>query len=99
MGCGFSLILLNKYGKEVRDERFYAEKYFDAYPMLKADVEPTYGTIEEYVFSCYSYRMIEQFGLLTGIISIENDRRFRELRQIRTTELFERLIEIVPPKN
>lgn len=99
LGCGFSLILLDKYGKEVRDERFYAEKYFDAYPMLKADVVPTYGTIEEYVYNCYSYRMIEQFGLLTGIISIENDRKFRELRQIRTTEIFERLIEILPPKN
>lgn len=99
LGCGFSLILLAKYGIEVRDERFYAEKYFDAYPMLKADIEPSYGTIEEYVYNCYSYRMIEQFGLMTGIISIENDRKFRDLRQIQATELFRNLIAIVPPKN
>jgi hypothetical protein len=99
LGCGFSIILLGKYGKEVRDERFYAKKYFEAYPMLKENIVPTYGTTEEYVFNCYSYRMMEQFGLLTGMISIENDRKFRELRLIRTTELFEKLIHFEPKLN
>lgn len=98
LGCGFSIILLGKYGKELRDERFFANKYFEAFPMLKENVVPNYGTLEDYVFNCYSYRMIEQFGLLTGLISIENsNRKYSELKKIQTTNLFEKLIDILPP--
>lgn len=98
LGSGFSIILLGKYGKEVRDERFYARKYFEAFPMLKQNNESHYGTIEEYVYNCYSLRMFEKFGLLTGLISIQSDRKFRDLRQIQTTELFDKLIKIFSSK-
>lgn len=94
LGCGFSIILLHKYGNEIRDDQFYAEKYFAAYPMLMAAIIPTYGTVERYVSNCFRHRMIDQFGLLTGIISEVTQGKFGEAKQIRKTDLLDRLFEI-----
>ena len=97
LGCGFSLMLLNKYGNELRNENFYADKYFAAYRMLKANILPIYGTLENYVNNCYRHRMIDQFGLLTGIISVERQVKFREPKQIQKTEMLNKLFECRRP--
>lgn len=96
-GYGFSLILLSKYGQMKREDTFYAEKYFKAYPPLLNTLEPTYGTLERYATNCYSYRLFNVFLVYFGLIRIEKDNvRYDSPKYIIKTELFDRLIKIQP---
>src|SRR5690606_13119755 len=88
LGCGFSLILFNKYGDNVEEDSFYGNKYFAAYPLLKEGVVPTYGTLENYVNNCYRNRMISQFAFLTGIMKAVNNPKYNERLKIQKTPLF-----------
>lgn len=97
MGCGYSILLLNKYGSEVQEDNFYAKKYFTAFPMLIEDINPRYGTIEQYVNRCYSYRMVEQFGLLTGIINKIRETKYGEPKLIQKTDLLDKIFECSRP--
>jgi hypothetical protein len=99
LGCGFSIYLLNKYGNEVLQNDFYAKKYFTAYPILIEEIHPRYGTVESYVSRCYSYRMFEQFGMLTGIIKTIGEHKYGEPKFIQKTELLELLFEVNQPNN
>ncbi len=98
LGCGFSIYLLNQYGNDVRQTDFYAKKYFTAYPMLIEDIHPRYGTVESYINRCYSYRMVEQFGMLTGIIKKIGVHKYGEPKFIQKSELLNLLFEVNQPK-
>lgn len=71
MVSGFSLILLSKYGNQKRSYRFYAEKYFKAFPDLMKGFDNQYGTVEEQGAFCCSIRTFERFMLHLGLIEIE----------------------------
>jgi len=97
LGCGFSLILLSKYGDIKRPVTFYAEKYFKAFPQLMAAIVPSYGTKERYAANCYSLRTFEIFLHYFGLISIENQGKiFDKKIYITKTSLFDKLIRIKP---
>ena len=97
LGFGFSLILLNIYGNTERSERYYAEKYFKAFPMLLETVQPTYGTVLDYCFNCYCLRTFERFLYHFGLVEIKKGKRIlQEETYIQKTLLFDRLISLMP---
>lgn len=97
LGFGFSLILLSKYGNMDRPDRYYAEKYFKAFPMLLDSVQVTYGTVEDYCSNCYSLRTFEHFLYHFGLVEIKKGKRFlEEDTLVKKTPLFDRLISLIP---
>src|SRR5690606_814706 len=71
IGFGFSLILLSKYGREWHRDRFYAQKYFTAFPDLLNVSEPQYGERIDYCENCYSYRFFENYMTFFGLVNIK----------------------------
>lgn len=97
LGYGFSLILLSKYGNEKRLDRFYAEKYYKAYPHLLESVEPSYGTLERSSTNCYSIRTFERFLDYFGLVKIDEEGKgLDSIKYITKTALFDKLIKVQP---
>lgn len=85
-GNSYSLFLLNKYGKEWKDEDFFADLYFKAFPQfLESD---------EYYFlqGSYTSRTFGRMLLYFGFIEYEDKNIIKG--NIRTTELFNKYIKI-----
>ena len=100
MGIGFSLILLSKYGNKKRLDKFYAKKYFIAYPHLIDQTIPLmYGTYEETAYSTYSLRTFKRFLDYFGLITIESPTKPLGNSKIIKTELFDKLIQCKPHRN
>lgn len=100
MGAGFSLILLKKYGKNKRKNKFYARKYLKAFPHL-LELIPKFSWItrEEYASDCYNSRTFQRFLDYYGLINIEGkDDIWQSEKLIRKTPLFDKFIRVVPPK-
>ncbi len=92
VGYGFTLVLLSKYGNQKRLDTFYAEKYFKAFPALE--------TLERNPSRCYSIRSFDRFLDYFGLIRIESkDAIMQSIKHISKTDLFDKLINIVPPKS
>jgi len=97
LGFGFSLILLHKYGNTERPERFYARKYFEAFPNLPEIMQPTYGNLTDYCYGCYCLRTFDRFLLHFGLVEIKKGNRFeQEETFVRKTPLFDRLVSLAP---
>ncbi|MCX6236919.1 MAG: hypothetical protein NTY07_05055 [Bacteroidia bacterium] len=97
LGFGFSLILLSKYGFEKQTDRFYSQKYFNAFPQLLENIQPTkYQTIESQTARCYSTRTFERFLDYFGIIKIDSMKKWDADKYISKTELFDKLINVRP---
>jgi hypothetical protein len=99
LGFGFSLILLSKYGHESQQDRFYAQKYFMAFPALLNIPEPSYSSSIKYCEHCYSFRVFENFMTFFGLADLEWERRYllRKLN-VSKTALLDKLINIEKPK-
>lgn len=100
LGFGFSLILLNKYGHESQQDRFYAQKYFVAFPALLDIPEPSYYSRIDYCEHCYSFRSFESFMAFFGLASLDREGRYppRKLN-VSKTDLLDKLIKIDKPKH
>ena len=91
IGFGFTLLLLNKYGKKKRNTYFYAKKYIKAFGFKnKPDSD-----FSDDLSSAYSLRTFDRFLDYLGLIELDN-RSFGEIQHVKTTKLFEKLIEIRP---
>ncbi len=100
LGFGFSLILLHKYGSVKRLDKFYADKYFKAFPLLLDELpQPSYGTLERFVNNCYSLRTFERFLDYFGLIKIEAERKWDADKFITKTDLLDRLIKVWPHRS
>jgi hypothetical protein len=99
LGCGFSLILLNKFGNVKMNQNFYAEKYFTAYPMLKENIQSNYSTVEEYVANCYTLRTFDRFGSLFGLVQFERGARYSGPVFVQKTKLFDCVFKFSPANN
>ena len=97
MGFGFSMILLSKYGNKKQLDKFYADKYFNAFPQLINDsLTPNFGTVESYASNCYSLRTFDRFLDYFGLINIEQDKQWDADKFISKTELYDKLIKCSP---
>jgi hypothetical protein len=100
LGFGFSLILLGKYGDVEREDAFYAEKYFAAFPDLIEEVEPPYyQPIDDMAKNCYSVRTFDRFLDYFGLVNIKPEDRWNPEKLIAKTELFDKFIKILPHKD
>ena len=100
LGCGFTMVLLSKYGTEKRPASFYGSKYFLAFPRLAEGLqESPYDSVEERLQRCYEVRTFPRFLHYFGIIEIvevkKEGKYFPELH-ITKTGLFDRLIRCSP---
>ena len=100
LGFGFSLILLNKYGKEERIDKFYADKYFKAFPELIESIEPSqFETKATQSTRCYSLRIFDRFLNYFGLLIIHSGKEWDADKYISKTELFDKLIKVRPHNN
>ncbi len=99
-GFGFSLILMSKYGTEIRQNRFYSDRYIKAFPQFLDAVTPKYTTPQEYIGNCYSVRTFERFMDYFGLVRIEmqGNRMDRKVLVVKT-KLFDKLIDVRPHKS
>ncbi|GAE84394.1 hypothetical protein [Bacteroides reticulotermitis] len=93
VGGGFTLLLLHKYGSEKRLDSFYVDRYFRAFPKLSNDLPPSEA------LSCYSIRTFDRLLLHLGLIEVEGEGYLAREKDIIKTELFDKLISVVPPRN
>lgn len=97
LGFGFSLILLSKYGNVERSDKYYADKYFKAFPAMLENVQPTYATVEDYCSNCYCLRTFERFLYHFGLVEIKKGKRFNgEETYVKKTPLFDKLVSLIP---
>jgi len=99
LGFLFSLILVSRYGDIMRDTGFYAEKYYDALPLMMDDMVDIYG--EYYginnAYSCYEFRTFDHFMMDFGLISLKRPKRMTEdTLKIKKTPFFDEWIKILP---
>lgn len=87
-GFGFTLILLDKYGKEYRNPEFYADKYLKAF-----DFETKYAELEfaDNPKRAYIIRTFERFLDYFGFTEYDKDEKNRKVRK---TKIFNELIKI-----
>ncbi|MDR1802059.1 MAG: hypothetical protein LBQ94_00495 [Treponema sp.] len=86
-GNNYTLYLLNKYGDEWKEDEYYADLYFKAFPMFKMKVNE-YQSLE----ICYIVRTFRDILKLFGFIEYE-DKKI-EIGNIRATDLFRKYIII-----
>ncbi len=100
-GNGFSLILLSKYGDKEQSYKFYAEKYYRAFPMLLEDFSDELNTsAEHWAAKCYKKRIIEMYFENFGFVEKQEIGRWSDPNRdtiIKKTSLFDKLFEIVKP--
>ena len=60
-GVNFTIFLLLKFGKNSREDSFYAEKYLKAYPNFAAEFKDILLTFTEDFNHCYSIRSFIRF--------------------------------------
>ncbi len=96
LGYGFSLILLNKYGHIKRLDKFYADKYFKAFPKLLDNyINPSLKISKDTAIECFSLRTFERFLAYFGLIIIEPaEKKWDADKYIIKTELFDKLIKV-----
>ena len=97
-GCGFSIILLAKYGDLNYSFRFYAAKYFDAFPVLLEESDPQEEFDYEWGEFIYSLRTFDRFMYYLGWIEMEKTIYPIENTQIIKTPLFDKMIKVILPK-
>lgn len=97
LGFGFSLILLKKYGDKKQIDKFYSQKYFQAFPDLIDNSPPTlFGDKLERPDKCYSIRTFDRFLDYFGLIEIEKGKKWNADKYITKTELYDKLIKCTP---
>ncbi|MFA7325374.1 MAG: hypothetical protein WC121_01800 [Candidatus Kapaibacterium sp.] len=98
-GFGFSLILISKYGNKRQDVNYFAEKYLIAFPNLVEDkLDEYFESFESQSYYCYSVRTFNRFLDYFSLISIDkSEKDIFGPTYIKKTELFDKLIKIVPP--
>jgi hypothetical protein len=80
----FTLYLLNLYGGDWQPKVFYEDAFLRAFPGVLSEVAPSpYSTPEKTVRSCYTWRVLLNFGAFLGLAEVEPtaegllDRQFR----------------------
>lgn len=76
-GFGFSIFLVQKYGDEPREMKFYSDKYLRAFPnAMKVFPGAKVFTDEKAFQDCYYIRVFERFMKRFGLIEIIEDDDF-----------------------
>jgi len=87
-GFGFTLILLDKYGKEYRSPEFYAEKYLKAFDFKSKNSELEFVDNPK---TTYTIRTFERFLDYFGFTEYNKDEKNPKVKK---TKIFNELIKI-----
>ena len=99
LGFGFTLILLSKYGDKKRPAKYYADKYFKAFPRLIDEIsESDIISKQKKARTCYTLRTFERFLNYFGLVNIESENTWITDKFISKTEIFDKLIKPNPDK-
>ena len=97
MGFAFSLFLVSKYGDTKRLDKFYAKKYFNAFPKFLDSSEFNDVLSEEKLERCYSIRTFDRFMDYFGLIQIDaDDKIIPSEKFITKTDLLDKFIHFEP---
>jgi hypothetical protein len=92
-GFGFTLILLDKYGKEYRTPEFYADKYLKAFHFKSTNPELEFADNPKRTYTIRTFeRFLDYFGF------IEYDKNEKNPK-VRKTKIFNELIKIQKHNN
>lgn len=99
LGIGYTLILLDKYGEEEREDTFYADKYFKAFPKLLNTIDSSAIMIKSQLAnSSYSLRVFNNLLYHIGVVEKRKTEGKLNKLIISRNELFTKLFCISPPK-
>ena len=87
-GFGFTLILLDKYGKEYRNPEFYADKYLKAFDFKSKNSESEFVDNPK---TAYKIRTFERFLDYFGFTEYDDNEKNPKVRK---TKIFNELIKI-----
>lgn len=96
LGWAFSVIMLEKYGDELRTVHFYADKYLRAFPKFTSFFLPDFSTPEQQFFRCYGIRTFARFFLWFGFVTVQKQNKFLDLDtdKFKRTDLVRRIFKI-----
>jgi len=93
LGWAFSILLLHKYGDQVRTVDFYAEKYLTMVPRFILLFDSDFSTPESEFTHCYGIRSFERFLLWYGFVTVEKSGKYSNIEKDKylATGLIEQL--------
>ena len=98
-GAGYTLLLLQKYGKQEREATFYARKFLEAFPVIVQEFKPRYSTEEDQFNRCFTLRTFLYGFTWLGLVETHETGRLIEGTQtywVKTTPLFDELVTTSP---
>jgi hypothetical protein len=97
VGWAYSLFLLHNYGDVIREDKFYAEKYFKAFPMLMGFNSTSIQHPVEYPYFIYSTRTFNHFLHHFGLVEILQKNPFTSPKLIKKSPLLDTLLCVKSP--
>jgi hypothetical protein len=97
LGILFVIYLLDKFGDNKQESKFYAGLYFKAFPDLIREVSHIrYSSSELVATDCFEHRVFTRGLSMFGLIEMETlqGKNLREKYLIRTSSLFHKVFEI-----
>ena len=94
---GYTFYLLLRYGNELRELEFYANKNIEAFPNLLEYFYKSWSTPEIQYQSCYQCRIFDRFLDYYGLVEMEKESikgEWREKVRLKATPLFRELFEL-----
>lgn len=82
---GFSIYLIKKYGDKERSSKFYAQKYFEAFPHLRGNKND---------FNCYKSRTFSRYFKFLGLVKIPDKTLFDEEMMVAKTPFCDLLFSL-----
>jgi hypothetical protein len=96
LGFAFTLLLLSKYGKTERLDKFYSDKYLKAFPKLSLDFNTGYfnDNANGHFHDCYSYRTFDRFLEYFNLTDSRTEGKYftDKKKFIKKTALFDNII-------
>jgi hypothetical protein len=84
MGWGFTMLLLLKFGDISREDNFYADFYFKAFPDFTQTYTPLqYSTPAQQMIRCYCFRTFDHFLEWWGLVKVMDKKIGADREQIR----------------
>lgn len=96
-GAGFTLVLLQKYGRQEREATFYSGKFLKAFPMTINEFEPRYSSAEDQFSHCFILRTFQRGMNWLGLVETRKTGRRSDGTDkiwVKSTKLFEELVKV-----
>lgn len=91
----FTLFLLQRFGAEWREKRFYEDAFLRAFPAIVSEARPHFESAEDQVRSAYSLRCLERFATFMGLVESDSLSRFQRDCKLRKTPLLDAAVKFV----